>query len=745
MSPVWNEQLFEYDPERAALPLRDYQAELVAVLGDTLRLPPAGRKVRIEVATGGGKNFILNESLARHVLPDDRRVLWVTPNWELNEQAAGDLCQRHEGMRERISVLGAPPSFLFSGVARGASGQLVYTTIHTWNSRIRDGLADLVFDLIVIDEYHWGEGAPLYDRLLRHYGNQADCLGATATPRRWSSFERVGKSYDFQELVGRRVLARPIVVPPVDTNVAWTPETSGQHGDISAPSLRQLNRDDRNRLIATTYRDGQARYGKSIVFACDIAHAKALAVCFVDMGVRAAAIHSAMDRPSRAANLEAFIRGDLDVIVNVATLTHGIDIPSIQTVILARPTTSDILFAQMVGRGARRAPGKDHFFIIDCVDAVARHGVPIVRPAGFLGATALQSSVRGPTIERHVEEDSPLIILPEIPGYEDLAALEVHPRQTFGIEFEISASNGLPRTDRTTVAQAILDELRTAVPTAPAPMLSHGFSERDDRVWNIEPDPSCGWEVTTRILRGEDGIIEVVDACRALAKVAERLGLRVNKKTGTHIHLAWSKGLRRLQRLFDIVAYFEPALLSLVAPSRANNRFCGSVRRILREISAFATLDDWARHFRGGANRYFIVNPSNLFGGFGTIEVRLHSGTLSATKILTWLSLWMRLLSVAAASNPLPGDPLRRVRSRPLCAGPRGDVWDLCRYLGIGPTLTEKLLGRRDLVVCNSWCGHGTYGALARRLSARWNRTQARETPSAIAIPRSTTTQALTR
>jgi superfamily II DNA or RNA helicase len=97
-------------------------------------------------------------------------------------------------------------------------------------------------------------------------------------------------------------------------------------------------------------------------------------------GVRAKAIHSKLPREVRDQRLKAFRSGQLEVLTNVQTLTTGVDIPDIRTILLARPTKSDILHQQMIGRGARLAPGKSKFMIVDMVDSIPQFGAPVVRP-----------------------------------------------------------------------------------------------------------------------------------------------------------------------------------------------------------------------------------------------------------------------------------------------------------------------------------------------------------------------------
>jgi hypothetical protein len=74
----------------------------------------------------------------------------------------------------------------------------------------------------------------------------------------------------------------------------------------------------------------------------------------------------------------------------------------------------------------------------------------------------------------------------------------------------------------------------------------------------------------------------------------------------------------------------------------------------------------------------------------------------------------------AALRGGRPEHPLKRVRSRPLCAGPRGDVAELCRFVGAGPALTARLVQRRNQIVTASWCRHPLFGERAKRLLEAW-------------------------
>lgn len=698
-------------------PLWAHQILLLAALEEEDSRFAAGRRLLVRVATGGGKRRIFNDFIVNQVIPSGRRVLVVTKDWFLLGQAADDLLQRHPDAQHHLGYVGDGGRTFMPTVAQTGRSAVVYTTIQTWVSRANKDFKDDFFDYVIIDELHWGEGAPSYDLLLNRYAATSVFLGFTATPRQWSSFQLVGRAFDFEDLVGAQILAQPVIFEATNTGVNWAPERSSEHGDFTQPSLNQLAVNDaRNTKIVETYLEHRRAFGQTVVFACNIAHAKMLAALFDARDVRAEAVYSKLKTSECQRILRTFRDGDLDVVVNVGMLTHGVDIPSIKTVFLARPTTSDILFSQMIGRGSRLAPGKRHFNIVDFVDNVPTHGVPPIRPDGFFGTQRLY---RSPALERHEFAAAEFTAFPLLPGYEALAGLDVHPTQTFGIEFELAPLR------RPFAYQAkaccLLEVLRKVVPTASEPC-AEAKSGKDNRVWNIEPDASCGLEITSRILVGERGFMEVMDACRAIEIAARELGLVVTAKTGTHVHLGWSPDFASLRRLMEISAFYEPALLSLVAPSRAGNKFASSVRKSLGKLLRLPTMSEWRRHLVDGGRRYLAVNPSQLFGGYGTVEIRMHSGTIEAPKILTWLSLWMRIHE-AAANTDLPiGNALRRVKSRPLCCGPRGDVGALAAFAGSNEVSREKLLQRRDYVVSNSWAFHPEFGDLARRLLEEWPR-----------------------
>jgi DNA repair protein RadD len=132
---------------------------------------------------------------------------------------------------------------------------------------------------------------------------------------------------------------------------------------------------DKSALVADvvdTWRErGENR--PTLVFAVDRAHAKHLQQQFIDSGVSTEYIDCYTSSQDRKIIAKRFHSGEVRVVCNVGCLTTGVDW-DVRCVILARPTKSEMLFVQMVGRGLRTAPGKNDCLILDHSDNHQRLG-----------------------------------------------------------------------------------------------------------------------------------------------------------------------------------------------------------------------------------------------------------------------------------------------------------------------------------------------------------------------------------
>lgn len=698
--------------------LRDYQKSLISALKSETRLGQVGLRLLVVLATGGGKTGVMNEFL-KSIVADGKRALIVTKDWMLLSQAERDFTGRCGGAG-LTGYLGSGQEArkLFENTPRTVHQPVVYTTIHSWASRADSDFKDVEYDYIFIDELHWGEAGMLYSKLMERYKDSSTFVGFTATPRHWTQFRLVDRAYDFAELLNRQVLSRPVVVDARTTGITWAPVLSSEHGDITQTSLNELAANEaRNKLIVKTYMDEAKKWGKTLVFACNIDHAEVLCGMFQNRGVRAAVIHHKIAAADKQVIREMFKNGDLDVLVNITMFTHGVDIPEIRSIFLARPTTSDILFSQMIGRGSRRTETKDFFYVVDFVDVVQKHGIPIIRPDGFFGSVALTRKSRNPPIEKHGYVRAPLTSFPAIPGYEELEGLDIQPEQTFGLEFEITPKDapkdGDVRITHDEFLRVWLDVGAALNGVAPIAITNSW----DHTSWHLKQDASCGLELTTRVLKGPEGYMEVYDVLSRLHPIFDRLGYKVSKRCGLHVHFG-TKGVHFnfLKRFMSFVAFYEPALYSIIAPSRVNNGYTQSVRKLYKRLRLKGS-----REWRKSVTHYDGVSLESFWhDATGTTEVRMHSGTLDAVKALTWVSVWMRLFAKAQKSSSYAGDASKRLSRSPLSPGPRGDILHLAEFVGASQGLKERLKERRRQVVRQSWLKHDKWSKLATQLFRKW-------------------------
>lgn len=169
--------------------------------------------------------------------------------------------------------------------------------------------------------------------------------------------------------------------------------------------------------------------------------------------------------------------------------------------------------------------------------------------------------------------------------------------------------------------------------------------------WSCKPDGTAGVdaEAVSPIL-DTDRLNESLIAARALL----RAGATVNRKTGYHVHIGadhyGNDGIAALVRNWYTAA---DAIGALVAPSRLNNHFCE------HRLSA-STVDGWAESIRNGNisnrftghNRYLSLNLDS-YGRHGTVEFRLHHGTLNGKKIQSWAQFCQALAAYSTTGGLL--------------------------------------------------------------------------------------------
>lgn len=313
--------------------LRNYQKECIDKINHLNR-----GNYLVQMATGLGKTvtFANIQRKGRVLLLSHREELVTQPNKYYACSFGIEQGQHHSSGEEIVS----------------ASVQSIVRRLHQFKPDD--------FDMIICDEAHHA-AARTYRKIFDYFHPRL-LLGFTATPNR---ADGVRLNDVFSEIIFSRDLRwgikngylSDILCRRVDIGY----DLSAVHtrlGDYAPGELDEAMADTSD-AIAEAYRDYAK--GATLIFAVSVSHAQAIAAKI------GGAVAVTGETPNRAEIIKAFSERKIPCLVNCMVFTEGTDIPLVETVIIARPTQSDSLYAQMVGRGLRLHPDKDKLTLIDCV------------------------------------------------------------------------------------------------------------------------------------------------------------------------------------------------------------------------------------------------------------------------------------------------------------------------------------------------------------------------------------------
>jgi len=395
--------------------LADFQQELFVRLTEVLLSSDDANRAILTLPTGAGKTRTAVESLLRwrQSQEDPPLILWIAQSDELCEQAVQalrevwfDLGHGDSSFRETLTIGRLWGNRNAAPLECGA----VVTSIQKLHAAVQGrGTSLTVEDLqllgeklgaVVIDEAHRAL-APSYGAVLNALGYnfrqtraRAALVGLTATPRRASQdeTERLHKRFHnnilhapsigadpVQSLRSQGVLAR-INVESLDYDAERielsATKAHAEHfeafDDIHPDVLTRLGEEHRrNRRLIERLLALDADW-PVLVFACSVQHAQAMSSLLRRQGRSSACVLGTTRPATRRTIIERFRNNDLSVLCNYGVLTTGFDAPSVRCVVVARPTTSHVLYEQMVGRGMRGPAfgGTDRCLIIDVDDNI---------------------------------------------------------------------------------------------------------------------------------------------------------------------------------------------------------------------------------------------------------------------------------------------------------------------------------------------------------------------------------------
>lgn len=338
--------------------LRDYQQHAIEQL--RLALLDKMRPV-LSAPTGAGKTRIASEifALAR---AKNKRVAFVVPF---------------------LSLIGQTwKAFASAGIDEEDMGVIQADhTLTNWLKPVQICSIDTLarrkklpeVDIVIFDECHkrsvvhkrWQEVSP-----------QTIFIGLSATP--WA--KGMGDIWDKMIVVSTpKELIEQGYLSPFRFFAPASPDLSGvktRMGDYAEDQLaKAMNKAELVADIVTTWiKKGEGR--PTFCFAVDCAHAKEIQSQFNKAGIPAGYIDAYTEVHNREAMIEQLRNGEIKIICNVGTMTTGVDAPFVSCIILARPTKSEMLYIQIIGRGLRRSEGKTDCLILDHSDTGMRLGLP---------------------------------------------------------------------------------------------------------------------------------------------------------------------------------------------------------------------------------------------------------------------------------------------------------------------------------------------------------------------------------
>jgi superfamily II DNA or RNA helicase/diadenosine tetraphosphate (Ap4A) HIT family hydrolase/HKD family nuclease len=347
----------------------------------------------VVLATGLGKTWVAAFDSAR---PEFRRILFVAHREEILRQSR-DVFRRVQPDAD----LG-----MLTGAEKDPGARIVFASVQTLVRRLADFRPD-EFDYVVVDEFHHAAAAS-YRQVIDHFSPRF-LLGLTATPDRMDGA-------DLLALCGDNLVFECGLVDGVRRGDLCTFEYHGIK-DITdfAPIPWRNGRFDPQRLAAaveTVERAQQAfdewserRGARTLAFCVSRTHADFMATFFAERGVRAVSVHSGPGSAPRTEAIERLRDGELDVVFAVDIFNEGLDVPSIDTVLLLRPTDSPVVFLQQLGRGLRVAADKAHLVVIDVIGnhrsflTRPRTLLSLVGPAPFRSDAQMLDAVRAGAFE----------------------------------------------------------------------------------------------------------------------------------------------------------------------------------------------------------------------------------------------------------------------------------------------------------------------------------------------------------
>lgn len=386
--------------------LRPYQQEAVDAVLD--RWGSECRSTAVVLPTGTGKSTVIAATAAASARLG-LRVVMLAHRAELLDQMAASVAMVDPGL-EPVGIVRASRD--------DSDAQIIAASLQTLAMSRRTNRSRLTRighrDVILWDEVHHG-GADSWREVLEHFGTDARPFfcGFTATLRRDDGkalrdiIDEVAYEKDLRWAIESGYLVRPrgltVKIPTLDVGKAKV-----RAGDFANNELAEIMEAETSEVVKAIA--SNARDRRAIVFAASVRAAWDIAVELDGLGIRTGVITGSMTYDERQPVYEDFRSGEMQMLVTVQVLTEGADFPMCDAVVIARPTRSQNLYSQMVGRALRLFDGKEDALVLDLVGAS--------RVLGLVTLSQLDAGTTSKTVDPDGNElppsdDDPLDELPE--------------------------------------------------------------------------------------------------------------------------------------------------------------------------------------------------------------------------------------------------------------------------------------------------------------------------------------------
>jgi DNA repair protein RadD len=336
--------------------LRDYQEAGI----DNLRaaLTQGDRRIMFQLPTGAGKTATA-AAIIRSAVGKGKRVIFTVPALSLITQTVESF--KRDGIRDIGVIQG-----IHELTDKDQPVQIC--SVQTLARRFVPKV-----DLVIIDEAH------VVFKLYERWFNEPEwasvpIIGLSATP--WTKglsklYQRLVIGTTTQELIDNDILSTFRVFAPSHVNLDDVKTVAGDY-DLEGLD-KAMNQPKLVADIVDTWLN-KASDRPTLIYAVNRAHAKNIADAFNAVGIACGYMDGNTPVDERDDMCESFRNGDLKIIANIGVLTTGVDLPFVSCLVLARPTKSEMLYVQIIGRGLRKADGKDDCMILDHSDTTARLG-----------------------------------------------------------------------------------------------------------------------------------------------------------------------------------------------------------------------------------------------------------------------------------------------------------------------------------------------------------------------------------